>query len=300
MNNNIGNIGDLIDSAIKEKLNTSTLARLVGYKLPIKAGKMTFSAIDPLGDGSRRAFKTSLVWGQASTNENYSAERLRKSAYITTMKFVPFKIGYNGVITGGGFISDQPKRLACNRCKKEVTVTAKKYTVIKRYKQNFCQACLDKKVNKNNCFLVYVAEVPGEPDKETINDMITQTYEDVTNPLGLVPQVYGVFQHGAAPGSADNIAWLEEEQELVSRYAAIGREVRPLKFLSDLYAEASKNGQKRWKPIPNLEDLVVAGSPVVTQWVAASELRFCPFSKGGRHKAGYACRIPKPPVDLLV
>lgn len=298
MSDNIGNIGDVIDKAIAEKISTSNTARLVGYKLPIRPGKVTFSAIDPLGDNSRRPFKTSLVWGQASTSEGYLPEQLLGIAQVTTMKFLPFKIGYDGTISGGGFFADQPKKLVCNKCKKELQVSNNKYTAIKRSKRNYCQTCLDKGVKKSTCFLRYAGEIPGPADKETIQEMCTQRYEGVTNPLALIPKVYGVFKHGEAPGGS--ISWLEEELELVGRYASIGREIRPLKFLSDLYTGTGENGNRVWKPIPNLEELIVAGEPVVTHWVSDKETGFCPFSKGGRYRMGYSCKLPKPSIDLLV
>jgi hypothetical protein len=300
MHDDIGNIGDVIDAAYKEKRSTSNTARLVGYKLPIKPGKITFSAIDPLGDTSRRPFKTSLVWGQSSNCGLYLPDKLLEVSQVTTMKFLPFKISYDGTIKGGGFFADQFKKLVCVKCKKEMQVSNNKYTAIKRNNKSYCQDCINKGVKKEACFLRYAGEIPGPVDKETIEEMCKQEYEGVTNPLGLIPQVYGVFKNGEAPGAAESMSWLEEEIELVNRYKAIGREIRPLKFLSDLYSGSGANGRRVWNAIPSLEDLIVHGTPVVTQWVSDKEIGQCPFSKGGRYRAGYSCKLPKPSIDLLV
>jgi hypothetical protein len=299
MHENIGNIGDVLNAAIEKKMSTSDTARLVGYKLPIKPGKITFSGVDPLGDGSRRLFKTSLIWGQSSERGECLPDKLMEVAQVTTMKFLPFKIAYDGTISGGGFFPSQPKKLQCNKCRKEIQVSSRKYSIIKRDKKNYCQDCLNKKISKNVCFLRCIGEIPGRPDTDTVEEMCKQQYGGSTNPLKLIPAVYGVFKKGEAPAPLDR-EWLEEEMELVNRYETIGREIRPLRFLSDLYTESSTHGKRYWKPIPKIEDLVVSGSPIVTQWVSDKEIKFCPFSKGGKFRAGYMCKLPKPSIDLLV
>jgi len=291
MNNHLdlGSIESVIDAALAKC--TKTINRMAAYRLPIQKGRITFSAMDPKGDGSERAWKTSFMWGPKQGDNVKSEEHLQSKVYPVTMKFTPFKVTKDGRIHSGGFMPEQTFRMVCNNCSApfEMTYTARQ--VVHNKGKDFCEGCANKKVSKSKCRLKEAEVLPCPTDDTLLHPMYAMMEESIEpNLAAFTPQVYGVFHRGEAPGSVTS--WSEQEEELVERYSDISMEVRPLKFLKDIYTK-NKNGKTVWKSgVKNLQNLVVSGNPINIAWLSEEDSSGWPFKLS--KAADWRLMFPKP------
>lgn len=279
-------------------------ARMAAYRLPIKPGRATFSALDPNEDGSGQPYKTSFVWGpNTNTTGVKTPEDLLMCAEATTIKFMPFTITSDGKIHNGGLMPDPIVKAQCKNCKLEFTMTQTAFFAIRRKDTAYCQAC-EKTVSPKKCRLLFNGVVEDHVDREMLKAMFDcQSYESKTPVHEFVPNVYGVFNKGNAPGSSAGWEYTAAEEELVRRYGVLGMEIRPLKFLQDLYTECVNNGrQYSWKKgIPNLRNLIVSANEINIGWFDNEELSQYPFNPENSRVNGFYCNLPLPGLkDSLV
>jgi len=296
--NNLGSV--LSADTIKALDNVKKVrhARMAAYRLPVEPGRITFSALDPKGDGSRQPYKTSFVWGPSTNMKNITTlEDLSKCAEATTIKFVPFVITHDGKIQNGGLMPDPMVKTKCSNCNLEFTMTQTSFTTIKRRNVAYCQSCNTNGTPVNKCQLVFSGIVEDRVDNKILQAMSDCLgYESKTAVEEFTPNVYGVFAKGDAPGSSSGWEYSHVEEELVKRYDTLGMEIRPLKFLQDLYTKSSSNGRYfTWKKgVPKLTNLVVAANPINIGWFDNEELSKYPFSHEEGRANGFYCNFPRP------
>ena len=295
----LGSLDNVVSKALKDVDIENKGYRIAAYRLPIQEGKMTFSALDPIGDGSRQAWKTSFMWGPRQGEDTKDKTQLKKRLQAVTMKFTPFQVSVDGKIHGGGFAPDRTYRMTCRNCRAPFDMTQTAKLVVRSKNQDYCQSCHKKGVPKNRCKLDESEVLPCPQDKQVIEPMYCSLdYPEESDINLFVPKVYGVFNKGEAPGSSAGWQYDEQEQAIVDRYADIGMEIRPLKFLRDLYTGKKNRGKKRgsrtvWKKgVPHLQNLVVAGNAINVAWVSDNDLKSWPFDNS--RDAGWNMRFPRP------
>lgn len=234
-----------LNEAHVEDITLKPTLQLVGIELPVEPGNISFVATKPF-------LAKVYHLGEDFSLKDLTEEQIKSRVRVKYMRFNPFKVQQGKVVQRGSFHPTSNSTFKCPNCQREFVFDMAEERKSKARDRFYCGTCF--KADKVKHELQHVGRLKPMVNASTVKTMMEHLNEVSDQSAEVIPDIYGVFASGTAPG-----AWTpktELEKTASERLAEQGREMVPYRIIGKV---KSAN--------PNMVGMIGLGRPVNSGWV---------------------------------